>query len=72
MLSRTKMQSCPNCGCECPQLLIITWPLYGYYVQCPICNWTAGAYRMRWKAIKKWNGLHFGGIKDGRVDGERD
>ena len=28
-----------------------------YNVFCPVCNFTGRSYRMRYKAIKRWNSL---------------
>ena len=29
--------------------------IIAYNVYCPVCNFTGRSFRMRWKAIDKWN-----------------
>ena len=68
-MSEEKIRPCPYCGCENPQIRSICglFGEKGYYVMCLICGWLNGAYRMRWKAIRRWNKLHFNGREN---DGE--
>lgn len=54
-----KLNPCENCGCLTPQLNKIRCGGSGYFVECPSCHWCAGTFRMRYKAIRKWNKLHF-------------
>ena len=54
-----ELKPCQNCGCSEPQINKIVLGGHGYFVECPYCHWCAGTFRMRHKAIHKWNKLHF-------------
>lgn len=52
-----KLRACPVCGNM--RLEIGTcnfrYSVFAYNVYCPECNFTGRSYKMRYKAIQKWN-----------------
>ena len=53
-----RLDHCPICDSE-PQMGYCKMDdkIVAYNVYCPKCNWTGRSFKMRYKAVEKWNNL---------------
>lgn len=54
-----QIHRCPICHNERMEVGVCyrKYDVFAYNIYCPKCNFTGRSYRMRYKAIEKWNAL---------------